>query len=616
MTSFGGSSALAWDALRSTLEALRLRRPLSTDARLQTATPRERLWNPKHGIVFLQNPVSAPRTLSTAATSDVEQEALLHSLAGDVYDLAKTSETCASEGTVKGSTTATEEGVPQDNHATENKSFEVLAGGGVSQQHSEPSIETRSEARSQVVSELPSPEDDAQREVPLSDLRFKISEDRFRKAKDAEYGTSDSYWSYAHYRGPEGEQQKVTVHYCRTKHTTERCLRYFADQKLIGFDIEWKPEASRAQGPKKSVSLIQIASEERIALFHIALFAKDEVDDLVAPTLKKIMEDPAITKVGVAIKADCTRLRKFLNIEAQGIFELSHLYKLIKYSESKRYNLINKRLVSLAQQVQEHLHLPMFKGEVRSSDWSQVLAMDQIVYAASDSYAGLQLYSTMNLKRLALDPTPPLPHHAERNLPIQLADGVTLDTDTNPDELEPEDATTPSARLSSKYLATAVETLELDPDFDINTPSTPTTRKAKPSTSSSKTARSPIVLAATALAEEYRSTHPKCRAQPSSLRAYYIWHEHAHLSIDEIAALLREVPLQRSTVINYVLDTIKLEKLPFHTQRLREVLNFIPKDVAVSRYKTLMKALQAREKAEETAEVNRDLEARPGEGNE
>ena len=72
---------------------------------------------------------------------------------------------------------------------------------------------------------------------------------------------------------------------------------------------------------------------------------------------------------GVAIKADCTRLRKFLGIDTQGIFELSHLYKLVKYS-SEDVKKINKTLVSLAQQVQEHLQLPLAKGDVRMSDWS------------------------------------------------------------------------------------------------------------------------------------------------------------------------------------------------------------------------------------------------------
>jgi len=149
------------------------------------------------------------------------------------------------------------------------------------------------------------------------------------------------------------------------------------------------------------------------------------------------MEDPGITKVGVAIKADCTRLRKNLSINSQGLFELSHLYKLVKFSESKDTHLINKMLVSLANQVQEHLHLPLFKGEVRGSDWSQKLNLEQIMYAASDPYAAVQLYYTLDAKRKRLEPTPPLPWHAELNRPIRVAEGIEIPTDGDVYEVLP-----------------------------------------------------------------------------------------------------------------------------------------------------------------------------------
>ncbi|KAL3428284.1 3'-5' exonuclease [Phlyctema vagabunda] len=561
MTSFGGTSTLVTDAMKSTIAALSRGRPLSSIARSipTNPSPRTKTWNSSHGIIFGNKPSGSPRTLSTAMVDDLDHNLLIQSIAEDEYVMAKSTSAPLSGNEVANSADA--EGEPA---LTEDKDES----------------------------------EDGSIEVPESTLQFKILEDKFREARDAEPGSAESYWSYTMYRGPDGEQHKVKVHYCRSKHTTEQCLAYFKDQKVLGFDIEWKPEAARAQGPKKNVSLIQIASEDRIALFHIALFAKDGVSDLVAPTLQKIMEDPEITKVGVAIKADCTRLRKFLNIEAKGIFELSHLYRLIKYSDSKEYQLINKRLVSLATQVQEHLQLPMFKAsEVRSSDWSQPLQINQIVYAASDSYAGVQLYSTMNQKRLLLDPPPPLPYHAELNRPIRLADGVAIPTDTALEELEADDPPTPAPRgrppkLSSKNLASAAETLELDPGFEISATKSPAKAAAKSSSSASKKFSSPVVQAAAQQMEEYRATHPKNRAAPSNLRAYFIWHENKTLSIEDIAALLRDVPLQTMTVVNYILEAIKLEKLPYDAERLRDVLDRIPKEVTQGRYKMLAKGVE------------------------
>ena len=77
--------------------------------------------------------------------------------------------------------------------------------------------------------------------------------------------------------------------------------------------------------------------------------------------------------------ADCTRLRNFMGIEARGLIELSHLYKLVRFSISGDHSKIDKRLVALAQQVHEHLLLPLSKGEVRASDWSQrSLVLEQL----------------------------------------------------------------------------------------------------------------------------------------------------------------------------------------------------------------------------------------------
>ena len=219
----------------------------------------------------------------------------------------------------------------------------------------------------------------------LSPLGYHIPEKQLADAKLACPSTRASYWQYLLYRGLNGE--KVKVHYCKSKATTERIAQLFLNQEVLGFDIEWKPQALATEGVKKNVALIQIASEERIALFHIARYWEDEKsDDLLAPTLKEIMESPKITKVGVSIKADCTRLRKFMGIHSRGLFELSHLYKLVKFC-SEDVKLINKKLVSLSHQVEEHLQLPLWKGEVRSSDWSQELDYEQIYCKYIADYA-------------------------------------------------------------------------------------------------------------------------------------------------------------------------------------------------------------------------------------
>jgi len=225
------------------------------------------------------------------------------------------------------------------------------------------------------------PEAEAHCEPPFTPLDFKIPDDTFQAAKCAPEGSPESFWSYTLYRGPcDDGGAKIKVHYCSSKHTTERVLQqYFMGEKIVGFDLEWASDATKAQGVRRNISLVQLASPSRIALFHLALYPNKD-DDMIAPSLKKIMEDPEVTKVGVAIKGDCTRLRNFLGMDARGLFELSHLYKLVKYSTTGELELVNKRLVSMATQVQDVLQLPLFKGlDVRGSDWSRSLMMEQII---------------------------------------------------------------------------------------------------------------------------------------------------------------------------------------------------------------------------------------------
>lgn len=185
------------------------------------------------------------------------------------------------------------------------------------------------------------------------------------------------FWSHSDQRAPDG--QRPIVHYCKSLESTESVARHFLDSKFVGFDMEWKAQASATDSIQNNLSLIQLANEERIALFQIALFKPARsLEDFVAPSLKRIIESPDITKVGVSIKADSTRLRKYLGLEARSIFELSHLYKLVKYGQTQP-KLVNKRSVNLSEQVEEHLGLPLEKSEdVRCGDWARSLNYRQV----------------------------------------------------------------------------------------------------------------------------------------------------------------------------------------------------------------------------------------------
>ena len=403
-------------------------------------------------------------------------------------------------------------------------------------------------------------------------LPWSIPQDVYDKAKAAPQGHPDSFWTHKLYTNPSEPAAKIKVHYCKSLHTTENVLKqHFLGKSILGFDIEWKMGATSYSSPKKNVSLIQIASPERIILIHLGLFAKESISDLVAPTLKSIMEDENILKCGVAIKADCTRLRKFLGIDSKGVFELSHLHKLVTHSaaEPPEYGSINKKLVSLTLQAEAHLGLPIFKGEVRGSDWSEALSMEQILYAASDAYAGLAIFNQLEQKRLKLDPCPPRPYPAEMNRPIRLASCVEILVEA-PLAVE-EDAEEEAPRktaVDAPHQPVAGEIdIEVLPEDCAETSAT-TSTDAETKTPNKVLVKKhkaelqeldPIVDAAAQFALKYRATYPKTAASPAQLRAYHIWHTNPDLSVESIAAKLRDPPLQTTTVSNYILEALRTE---------------------------------------------------------
>jgi hypothetical protein len=138
------------------------------------------------------------------------------------------------------------------------------------------------------------------------------------------------------------------------------------------------------------------------------------------------------------LKADFARLSRFFGLKPEGAIESSHLFRLVKWGP-RQPELVSVKMVSLANQVEDQLGLSLYKGDVRTSNWSKPLSKDQINYAAGDAYAGFMLYKCMNAKRLAMNPTPPLPIYAEkypsgkasRDDPIRLdvGDGTIITTE-------------------------------------------------------------------------------------------------------------------------------------------------------------------------------------------
>ncbi|KAH0260363.1 ribonuclease H-like protein, partial [Aureobasidium melanogenum] len=412
-------------------------------------------------------------------------------------------------------------------------------------------------------------QEDLSRLTTLPPLLHHIPPQDLRNALIASKTSQAAFWKYSLYKSP--KNQKPLVHYCWKFEQAERYAKMFLGEPVIGFDIEWEAGSTISDNSiKENVSLIQIACDDRIALFHVALFLGERPEDLMPPSLKAILESPEVLKTGVNIAADFSRLRRCLGVEGQGIFEVSHLYKLVKFSENEPAK-VDKKPFNLAGQVQDILFLPLHKGVVRTSAWSKKLSLEQTDYAASDAYAGFRLFRELDKARSLMNPMPPRPAPWELHQPIILGNG--------------EQAGRKTFTKKSTGLETQLSMLSVEEEQPFNDEEDEAQDEAGADDMEDDTAQdelesfdrgtaAPVKHEAAErwLAEwASNSTLGKKNKTPSAVRAYALWQVEG-LELQQVAEAMREPPLALSTVASYVVQVVKTQKLPHEPARLQVAL--------------------------------------------
>ena len=466
----------------------------------------------------------------------------------------------------------------------------------------------------------------------LPQLAYNMSKEDHRNALLASPNTSAHFWTYKLHKNADGKTP--LVYYCTNLEQAERQAKEFLEEPVIGFDIEWEMRHTPGKsGIKKNVSLIQIAADDKIALFHLAVFKGNTVDELMPASLRQILESRDVIKAGVNIQGDAWRMDECLNVKMTGIFELSHLYRVVMFSDTP--NQINRKPFKLAEQVQNVLFLPLKKDAVRTSAWSKKLDMQQTEYAASDAYAGFRLFHALEAKRQMMDPMPPRPAFWEEHKPIQLGDGTLIQAksgkkaatgaskkatemeDDDEDEeffdaVENQDAygiasgeklgeASSSTRPSISYPALSSLSDQLAESMDslqITSPPSSTANAQPPAPSLKRPGPppSPAIDEAERWVSTFRASLPPeyaLQATHVQLRAYALWHAQ-RLDCKQVAAALREPPLSLQTVATYVLEAVRHEGFEVEGERLRGVVEVLPGSVR-GRYKRLLEGAGVRE---------------------
>lgn len=308
-------------------------------------------------------------------------------------------------------------------------------------------------------------EDEVETPIRLTDrLSFHIPGHKLQELQSRPQAST--YWSHEWYQDSNGK--KVKISYASTREQSEELAKRFLKERVLGFDMEWKADFTRKNAKwgnkrknsrtlKDEISLIQVASADEIGLFHIALHKGTRPVELIARSLREIIESNAIIKTGVGIySADASRLRNFMKFQPHGMLDLNHLHRLVDISSGRK-------MIGLSEHARIYLGFPLFKGKVRTSDWTKPLTTAQQNYAASDAYVGLVLYHVLDVRRLNMDPIPPHPELDKNPNPKNTAgdpDPQPAQPTRRPDAAE---QVSKARTVSSRYLVRVTETVTIPP---------------------------------------------------------------------------------------------------------------------------------------------------------
>ncbi|RPA91144.1 hypothetical protein L873DRAFT_1819984 [Choiromyces venosus 120613-1] len=379
-------------------------------------------------------------------------------------------------------------------------------------------------------------------ELPYAPLTYQITEQTLLKKFSLRESSPLRYWCYDLYTDSLGK--RVNVHYCKTIKEFDEVAKLFLDDRILGFDLEWVPSNfSPSKSAKVNASLMQLANETDIALFHIAKVPGKVPDfELIPPNLRKVLESEDIMKTGVSVTGDAKRVSKFLGVHPAGIFELSDLWNLV-HDVRTMAGSITRRLIALSRLTEECLYLPLDKSASRISNWAVELSNKQLQYAANDAYAAFRVFDALEEMRHGLKPTPRFP-------------GCRI----IPPQEPPSDNDYPIIEEEVEEYDYRPKRINLDgPEVEMAS------------------------SWATSFLGALAGSGIEAKAQHPQLKVYSLWHDGKH-SVEKIAELCRNPPLKETTVVMHILEAIQLENLPYDDRGLAELRKRIPKPFMHGKY--------------------------------
>ncbi len=189
-------------------------------------------------------------------------------------------------------------------------------------------------------------------------------------------------------------------------------VSFLRRQKVLGFDTETRPVFSPDQ-PRHSVALLQLSGPGKAFLFRVQKLGLPQ-------SLRDVLSDGDILKIGAAVGDDVRGLQKVQDFEARGFVDLQKIvwqYGIRDKSVKKMSAIILGVRISKTQQL---------------SNWeAETLSEPQCRYAATDAWVCREMY--FRLKRAKQHPLSPEERNPQQKaVPAADASAPSAPSDSTP----------------------------------------------------------------------------------------------------------------------------------------------------------------------------------------
>ena len=162
-----------------------------------------------------------------------------------------------------------------------------------------------------------------------------------------------------------------------TESDAEKAVAYLKDQRIVGVDTETRPSFKR--GTTHKVALLQISTQDTCFLFRLnRIGMPDSLQEfLMSDTLK----------IGLSLKDDFNSLRKRQDMHP----DRGNWIELQEYVG--KFGIEDRSL----QKIYANLFGEKISKNQRLSNWeADVLSEGQKLYAATDAWAGVEIYNCLS----------------------------------------------------------------------------------------------------------------------------------------------------------------------------------------------------------------------------